>query len=155
VDWKVIRAAFVRARGRRKQAVIAKAGGLHQSAISKLESNDNLGPAVEIFIKAVEGLGLTPSAFFAELERSQNPPLQRDHKEPQDLRGGPSQSEAHHGGSVPASRTYTLTEEDLLRIGRIAGAAALHVNRRETADRQTPSPSAARPPKRRSRARHD
>jgi transcriptional regulator with XRE-family HTH domain len=68
VEWKQIRAAFIRARGARNQDEIATASGLHQSAISKLESNDNLGPAVETFVKAIQGLGMSPSAFFARIE---------------------------------------------------------------------------------------
>lgn len=68
VEWKQIRAAFIRARGARKQDEIATAGGLHQSAISKLEANDNRGPAVETFVKAIQGLGMSPSAFFARIE---------------------------------------------------------------------------------------
>lgn len=107
VEWKVIRAAFIRARGRRKQEEIAQAGGLYQSAISKLESNDKLGPAVEVFIKAIEGLGMRPSQFFAELERSPNPPLKGEPKAGQDptaTTGGP------HGDLVSAVVPYVLYE---------------------------------------------
>lgn len=68
VEWKTIRSAFVRLRGTRTQAQIAKAGDLYQSDISKLESNDNLGPVVETFVKAVAGLGMTVSEFFRQIE---------------------------------------------------------------------------------------
>lgn len=68
VEWKQIRSAFIRARGARTQGAIAKAGGLYQSDISKLEANDNLGPAVETFVKAIEGLGISVSSFFAAIE---------------------------------------------------------------------------------------
>ena len=68
VDWKTIRSAFIRTRGRRTQAEIAKAGDLLQPAISKLESNDSLGPAVGTFVKAVKGLGVPVSEFFRQIE---------------------------------------------------------------------------------------
>jgi hypothetical protein len=41
-----------------------------QNSVSRLLSNDHLGPSVEIFVRAVEGLGLSLSEFFAEFERS-------------------------------------------------------------------------------------
>lgn len=68
VEWKEIRSAFIRARGKRRQHAIAAAAGLAQGDISKIENNDLLGPTVGTFIKAVEGLGLKPSEFFASLE---------------------------------------------------------------------------------------
>jgi len=68
--WPELRSKFIALRGTRTQTVIADAGGLHQSAISKLENNENLGPAVEVFLNAVEGLGLRPSEFFLQLEET-------------------------------------------------------------------------------------
>jgi transcriptional regulator with XRE-family HTH domain len=69
MKWTDIRSAFIRARGGRSQATIGKAGGLRQNAISKIETNDKLGPAVETFINAVQGLGIPVSAFFAQVEQ--------------------------------------------------------------------------------------
>lgn len=71
VDWKTIRAAFVRHRGKRTQADIAADAGIRQNDVSRLEANDNLGPSVETFVRAVEGLGLKPSEFFREIEGGQ------------------------------------------------------------------------------------
>lgn len=68
MDWATIRSAFIRLRGARTQQEIADAGQLRQSHISKLESNDNLGPAVGTFVKAVQGLGVSVSDFFRQLE---------------------------------------------------------------------------------------
>jgi transcriptional regulator with XRE-family HTH domain len=68
MEWSVIRLAFIRARGTRTQGEIAAAGGLRQNAISKLESNDNLGPAVGTFVKAINGLGMSVSSFFSQIE---------------------------------------------------------------------------------------
>lgn len=73
VDWKTIRSEFIRRRGARTQAEIAGAGKLRQNAISKLESNDNLGPAVGTFVNAVEGLGIRVSEFFAAIEGLSKP----------------------------------------------------------------------------------
>ena len=75
MDWEQIRRHYAarladaRRRGLTQQAV-ATAGKLpRQNAISKLLANDNLGPSVETFVKAVAGLGLTVSEFFAEIEQ--------------------------------------------------------------------------------------
>ncbi len=70
LDWRTMRAAFIRARGRTPQHAIAAKGGLRQNAISKMEANDNLGPAVETFVRAIYGLGMQPSEFFKQLEQS-------------------------------------------------------------------------------------
>jgi transcriptional regulator with XRE-family HTH domain len=51
------------------QAMVAEAGGLPgQNAISRLVSNHKMGPSVETFTRAVQGLGIRVSQFFAELE---------------------------------------------------------------------------------------
>jgi transcriptional regulator with XRE-family HTH domain len=74
MDWEHMRAHYVRAlRAARDRGVtqkrVADAGGLKgQNYISKIKSAPRLGPAVELFIRAIEGLGISPSEFFAELE---------------------------------------------------------------------------------------
>jgi transcriptional regulator with XRE-family HTH domain len=83
MDWEHMRAHYVRAlRAARDRGVtqkrVADAGGLKgQNYISKIKSAPRLGPAVELFIRAIEGLGISPSEFFAELEgrppREQSP----------------------------------------------------------------------------------
>lgn len=66
--------AQLRQRGTTQEHV-AEAGGLSgQNAISKLLTNDKLGPKVETFVKAIQGLGLSVSAFFAMLERGEVSP---------------------------------------------------------------------------------
>jgi hypothetical protein len=76
MHWPVIRdhfAARLKASGATQQQV-AQAGQLHaQTAISKLLDNEKRGPSVETFVRAVHGLGMTCTAFFAELEQ-QTPP---------------------------------------------------------------------------------
>jgi len=54
----------------RTQTQVAAAGGTTQSAISKLIHNNNLGPSVEEFVNAVEGLGIPVSEFFRRLEEA-------------------------------------------------------------------------------------
>src|SRR3954466_14007681 len=77
MEWKQIRATYERVfnnakRGGATQESVAKAGGLRrQNAISKLLMNETLGPQVETFVRAVEGLGMSVSEFFALVERSQ------------------------------------------------------------------------------------
>jgi transcriptional regulator with XRE-family HTH domain len=56
------------------QKSVAEAGALSgQNAISKLLANNNLGPSVETFVKAVRGLGKDLSVFFEEIERGVAP----------------------------------------------------------------------------------
>jgi len=83
VEWKTIRAEYERAFRAAKlrgasQSSIALTGGLvdadgrpKQNVISKILSNDGLGPHVETFVHAVEGLGLSVSRFFARVEHRQ------------------------------------------------------------------------------------
>jgi len=74
-QWKQVREHYreqMRA-AQRKQKEIAAAGGIPQSAVSKLLHNDKLGPAVQIFLNAIAGLGIPVSEFFAQLERATPP----------------------------------------------------------------------------------
>jgi transcriptional regulator with XRE-family HTH domain len=74
MTWTEIRAhyaaLYARAQaGGTTQKVIAARGGITgQNNVSRLLSNDRRGPSVEIFVHAVEGLGLSLSQFFAEME---------------------------------------------------------------------------------------
>lgn len=74
-----MRAHYVRAvraakdRGLTQEQAAATAG-IKQHYISKFKTAPNYGPAIELFIRAIEGLGISPSRFFAELEGRQPPP---------------------------------------------------------------------------------
>ncbi len=73
MTWSEIRAHFaaVHAQAGTTQQAIADRGGIAgQNTVSRLLANDKLGPSVEIFIRALEGLGKPASEFFAELERA-------------------------------------------------------------------------------------
>lgn len=101
--WAALRSEFIRQRGAKSQAQVAHEADLHQSAISKLENNDNLGPAVEVFLNAIDGLGLPASKFFADLERSQKQALQSG-KSLGDTASSPSGEAASDGvGSLSAA----------------------------------------------------
>lgn len=75
MNWERIRRHYAaRLADARRQGVtqqaVAIAGQLSgQNAISKLLANRNLGPSVETFVKAVIGLGVDVSDFFAEIEQ--------------------------------------------------------------------------------------
>lgn len=84
MKWDTIRAEYTRLFLAAKdnngatQSTIARAGGLigrdgapQQSAISKLRRNRKQGPSVETFVRAVEGLGIAVSEFFALVERQE------------------------------------------------------------------------------------
>lgn len=71
MDWPLVRSAFIRERTRLKlnQTQVAQRGDLaDQSAVSKLENNDKLGPTVGVFLGAIKGLGLTPLEFFSRVD---------------------------------------------------------------------------------------
>src|SRR5215831_4840017 len=71
MEWLRVRSYFAKvfeASGLTQQAV-ADAGGLPgQNAISRVLQNDNLGPSVETFLRAVRGCGIDLSQFFFDLE---------------------------------------------------------------------------------------
>ena len=77
MTWLQIRAHFKRVMKERQlnQTQIARRGGWsNNSAISKLLVNDNLGPEVQTFARAVDGLGMSLSEFFVSLEQEFVPP---------------------------------------------------------------------------------
>lgn len=54
---------------RSTQTDVGTRSGVGQNAISKLLRNEHYGPSVETFVRAVLGLGVLPSEFFAALEK--------------------------------------------------------------------------------------
>src|SRR5215831_2904401 len=71
MDWADIRAHYTRlyeALGQTQEAVAARSGGIVQNDVSRLLRNRHRGPSVQTFVRAVEGMGLTLGAFFAELD---------------------------------------------------------------------------------------
>lgn len=61
--------ALARAAGTTQKSVAARGGLAGQNSVSRLLANENLGPSVEIFVRAVEGLGKPLSQFFIEVEQ--------------------------------------------------------------------------------------
>jgi transcriptional regulator with XRE-family HTH domain len=75
MTWLEIRAHFIALHARSEAGVtqreIAERGGIKgQNSVSRLLANDKLGPSVETFVRAVEGLGLSVAQFFAEMEHA-------------------------------------------------------------------------------------
>jgi len=52
------------------QQTVANRGAIEQSTISKIERDAPYQPSVAIFIKAIRGLGMMPSAFFEKFEQT-------------------------------------------------------------------------------------
>jgi transcriptional regulator with XRE-family HTH domain len=129
--WAAIRSEFIRRRGKRAQGAIARSAHLHQSAISKLENNDNLGPAVEIFLNAIDGLGVSVADFFDELERSQNQPLQSGEPLGDTAASNPSREASHGSGSVSAASH----KQDLARLRKSLQKIEADLRRMEARDR--------------------
>jgi transcriptional regulator with XRE-family HTH domain len=82
MDWRDVREHYRRAFGiaRRRgltQTDVARAAGLGQNHISRILNwrDDSLGPTIMTFLKALQGIGLPASIFFAELEHRHPDPL--------------------------------------------------------------------------------
>lgn len=95
--WRVIRAEMARrinAKRGTSQKQVATRAGLDQGQVSKMLLNQNLGPAVETFMRMIQGLGLKPSEFFAELERgwTSDTPVSQG--------GGPAENRDEEGADV-------------------------------------------------------
>jgi transcriptional regulator with XRE-family HTH domain len=77
MKWLAIRAHYAalhaqaQAAGLTQKAIAERGGIAGQNSVSRLLSNDHLGPSVEIFVRAIEGLGKPVSQFFLELEQQQ------------------------------------------------------------------------------------
>lgn len=85
MDWERVRAHYARRfeASQSTQQDVAAAGQLPgQSAIQKLIANRKRGPSVETFLKAVLGLGITVSTFFAELEAPPPTPITEPSSQP-------------------------------------------------------------------------
>jgi transcriptional regulator with XRE-family HTH domain len=84
MEWRQIREHYRRAfgvarsQGRLTQTSVARAGGLGQNQISKYLNlpDTSSGPQIVNFLKALDGLGVAASTFFAELEH-RHPDLRR------------------------------------------------------------------------------
>jgi transcriptional regulator with XRE-family HTH domain len=74
LEWEQMRARFKAEREARQltQQQVAQRGGVDQSSISKIETTTDYTPYVDTFVNAIHGLGLTATAFFAEIEGLQN-----------------------------------------------------------------------------------
>src|SRR5262252_937693 len=71
-EWEQIGAHYKRLFDARSatQEQTAHAGGLvRQNQISRILNNKKNGPSLVKFVKAIIGLGMLPSEFFADLER--------------------------------------------------------------------------------------
>jgi transcriptional regulator with XRE-family HTH domain len=79
MNWERIRRHYAarlaeaRRHGVTQQAIATSGQLAGQNAISKLIANRNLGPSVDTFVKAVLGLGVDLSEFFAEIEQHGRP----------------------------------------------------------------------------------
>lgn len=72
MDWPTIREAFksIRLAKNKKQREF---GGTVQAMVSKVENNQHKGPTVDTFVRAVIGLGMPVSQFFALIEERSEP----------------------------------------------------------------------------------
>jgi transcriptional regulator with XRE-family HTH domain len=75
MNWHTIRAHYAtlyaqaQAGGMTQKAIAERGGIAGQNTVSRLLSNDNLGPSVQIFCNAVEGLGKSVAEFFLGIEQ--------------------------------------------------------------------------------------
>lgn len=122
---------FFRAERKRlalKQEDVAEKGGIEQSTISKIERDPPYDPGINSFLRAIRGLNMRPSEFFARferrtgstsenIERSQNQVL-LSNEAAADTDAIPiTLKAAHHGGGpIPAA---SISEDDLRAFFRI------------------------------------
>jgi hypothetical protein len=72
INWPRIRAFYLQCMQTKRltqKVIIARGGIRSQSLLSRMINNDGYGPTVEIFVRAVRGLGMDILQFFTELER--------------------------------------------------------------------------------------
>ena len=127
--WEQMRDAFTSERHRQKitQAAVAKAGGVEQSQISKIESDPNYTPLVDTFVNAIHGLGLHAAVFFASLEGLK---VTRE--------GGKTALTIPSDVAPPAVRSPTVATDDDIQafvldlIEALQDVAARHDARRQT-----------------------
>jgi transcriptional regulator with XRE-family HTH domain len=129
MEWEHIRAHYARLvrESGLTQKQLAKAAGLSQNVISKLLHNRRDGPVVGTLLRAVIGLGLPLSSFFAQIEAMADAD--------DDLARG-----------LVAARRAKTPEIEHLELFRRFGAA-LHAF--EQAFGQSTKPRPKRPPRRR------
>ena len=134
--WEQMRDAFKSERHRQKgltQAHVAKAGGVEQSQISKIESDLSYTPLVDTFVNAIHGLGLHASVFFAALEG-----LKVTHE------GGKTALTIPRDVAPPAVRSPTVATDDDIQafvldlIEALQDVAARHDQRRATRTARAP-----------------
>lgn len=129
VEWKVLRAHYERLfreakqQRRETQETVAKRGGLDQNVISRLLSIKELGPQVENFVRAIEGLGITPSEFFRQIESQTDTDIRDSSVNGKSTIPLPN-TEAFHGGAVVSPDQTDLA----LVVSRALSDAALFIS---------------------------
>jgi transcriptional regulator with XRE-family HTH domain len=91
--WELLRDHFKAERARRRlsQKKIAQRAGIDQSTVSKLENDPTYQPLIETFTRAIHGLGIQPSEFFAAIEALHSSGA-----------GGKTSAADHHGAGFVA-----------------------------------------------------
>jgi transcriptional regulator with XRE-family HTH domain len=119
MDWRLVREHYKRLfeSSGRTQTDVARAAGLPQSAIHKLMANTGDGPSVETLLRAVQGLGITLSEFFGQVEQERS----RDGSAPASPLDRPAQLE-HFDQTVIAE--FIRLRAELEAIRRTATGAA-------------------------------
>lgn len=134
MEWNRLRAHYERvfkeakARGETQESV-AKRGGLkNQNLISKMLDNDNLGPQAETFVRAIQGLGMTVSSFFEQIEGSTGTLHRRDNIPPGiDEPKGAADGRSARGGLSNIDEQVRLSLRRVLKdaIGRTRRASVV------------------------------
>lgn len=135
MDWATIREAFIAAR-KARGLTQEQVAGIRQGMVSKLETNKNLGPTVAVFVKAVHGIGMSLSAFFAQLEGGSDAKLSPSGQ------GSPAEA------SAADETVSTLTIDDasvrhtLRTLGKILGHYTDAEATRQRGSHHRPAPEA-------------
>lgn len=151
MEWKTIRAQYERLFNDAKkmgatQETVARAGGLRQNKISKILDNGGRGPQVETFVKAVEGLGITVSSFFLQIEVLQSAASKGHTAPPVDSRDkGVTSDSPIPPPTTEADRDLYRKLAEVLIYAAEAGTAAEQL--RKTAGAEGAPPKGGRKPR--------
>ena len=152
VDFSVVRELLRDERKKRKMSLddLAASSGLTRSAIHDVEVNNGGKPRFETVARIIEGLGITLSEFFTQIERQTEGDSTTSRQSDTTASSGSRPARAastEHGGdpSVPPALSDDELPDVLRDIGHQFSVAAHRLEQRRLAQRDD-APARRRPP---------
>lgn len=123
MDWPRIGAFYLHCKRTKRltQKMICARGGIRsQSLLSRMINNHGYGPTVEIFVRAVQGLGMDMIQFFTELEVHERTLAQREESY------GPATTTRASGGLTDAQILAAIAQ--VAQVTQESQALAAHID---------------------------